>query len=56
MKLYFDFLYKFYLKHSDFKENSARYDHKCARVFMYDMRYSCRIVMQLAFSRQIFEE
>jgi hypothetical protein len=37
------------------KKNSAR-QHKCAKVFMWSTRFSCRILLTLEFSRQIFEK
>jgi len=37
------------------KKHRERYDKKCILVFMYNTRYSCRIVMKLGFSRQILE-
>ena len=38
------------------KNNRARYDKKLKSVFMYSARYSCKILMKLEFSRQIFEK
>ena len=38
------------------KKNSVRYCHKCENVFIKRIRYSCRILMVLEFSRQIFEK
>ena len=39
------------------KKSSARYHHKCSiSVFMKGIRYSCQILMNLEFSRQIFEK
>ena len=38
------------------KKNSGRYHHKCTYVYMPRTRYSCQILMQFAFSRQIFEK
>jgi hypothetical protein len=35
-------------------ENLTRYRQKCRNVFMESIRYSCRILMKLEFSRQIF--
>jgi hypothetical protein len=35
------------------KTNSARHWHKCTYVFMLSTHYSCRILIQLEFSRQI---
>jgi hypothetical protein len=39
-----------------FKSNLARYRQKCRNVLMYSTHYSCRILMKLEFSRQIFEK
>jgi hypothetical protein len=36
------------------KNNSARYYYKCKNVFEWNIRYSCRILIKLGFSRQIF--
>ena len=38
------------------KKNWARYDQKCILVFMQSARYSCPILKNLEFSRQIFEK
>ena len=40
---------------SSSKKNSARYDQECISVFTQSSRYSCQILMELEFSRQIFE-
>jgi hypothetical protein len=37
-------------------KNSARLYRKCTQVFMLSTRYACRILMQLEFSRQIFDK
>jgi hypothetical protein len=39
---------------SHYKNNSARYCHKCENVFMQIMHYSCRGLIKLEFSLQIF--
>jgi hypothetical protein len=41
---------------SHFKKNLARYCHKCENVLIKSTCYSCRILMKLEFSRQIFEK
>ena len=38
------------------KKNSARYCHKYENALVQSTRYSCQILMQLEFSRQIFEK
>jgi hypothetical protein len=43
-KMCFDFLYNFIYN------NLARYCHKCEDAFMWSTRYSCQILMKLAFS------
>jgi hypothetical protein len=37
------------------KKNSVRYYHKCTRDFAWSTRYSCQILMQLKYSRQIIK-
>ena len=44
------------LKHVHSKKNLTRYYHKCTQVFMLSTCYSCHILKQLEFSRQIFGE
>ena len=39
-----------------FKKNLTKYRQKCRNVFMQSGRYSCRILMKLEFSRQVFEK
>jgi hypothetical protein len=41
---------------SHFKKNSARCSLKCRNVFMWSTRHSCRVLMKLECSRQIFEK
>jgi hypothetical protein len=41
---------------SHFKENSARYYHTCTDNFMWNTHYSSQILINLRFSRQIFEK
>ena len=52
--VWFDFLYNlpWYISHS--KKNSARYSYKCKNVFIQSTRYSCKLLMKLEFSRQVF--
>ena len=38
------------------KKNRGRYDTKCILVFMYSTRYSCTVLVELKYSRQIFEQ
>jgi len=42
VKLCFDFLYNFCLKHLSFQKKSARYYHKCTKVCMQSTRYFCQ--------------
>ena len=51
-KMCSDFVFKLCLKHLSFWEEFQR-AHKCAEVFMFS-RYSCDILINLEFSRQIF--
>jgi hypothetical protein len=44
----------FVRKISHSKKNWARYDHKYILVFMYSTSYSCQILMEFEFWRQIF--
>jgi hypothetical protein len=44
----------FVMNISHFIQNLARYCHKCEKVFMQSTRYSCRILIKLEFSGQIF--
>jgi hypothetical protein len=53
--VYFDFLYKFVWNISHSKTNWARYDHKCAQVFLYITRYSCPILMKSVFLDRVSE-
>jgi hypothetical protein len=46
----------FIWKISDSTKNSARYCHECENVIMWSSRYSCRILMKLAFPWQTFEK
>jgi hypothetical protein len=41
---------------SHFKENPARYYYKCTYVFLWGTSYSCRILMKLELSQQVFEK
>jgi hypothetical protein len=56
IKWVFWFCLQFCLKHSHSKKISTRYCHKYENVFMWSTRYSCRILLKLEFSRQIFEK
>jgi hypothetical protein len=50
--LTFSTIYVWNIPHS--KNNSKRFDQKCLVVVTQSTRYSCRILMKLEFSRQIF--
>ena len=41
---------------SHFKKNWERYDQKCLSVLMWSTGYSCQILTEIEFSRQIFEK
>jgi len=41
---------------SNSKKKWARYYHKCGQVFMYNICYSCHILINLEFSQLIFEK
>jgi hypothetical protein len=41
---------------SNYRKNSARYDHKCLVVFMYSTCFSCHIIIKLQLSIQIFKK
>jgi hypothetical protein len=49
-------LYNLYTKLFYWKKNWARHDYKCTLVFMKCTCYSCRNLIRLEFSRQIFEK
>jgi hypothetical protein len=51
----FDFFDKFVRNISHCTKNWARYDQRSILVFMSSTRYSCQILMNLEFSRQIFD-
>jgi hypothetical protein len=55
-KMCFDFPRLLVRNISYSKRKWARYCHKCARVLMKSIRYSCQILLKLEFSRQIFEK
>ena len=52
----FHFLYKFCLKHSSFQQEMRGILSQMYRVLHVKYRYSCHILMELEFSRQIFEK
>ena len=52
--LIFFTIFTWNISHS--KKNPAKYRHKCENAFMQSTRYSCRIVMKVEFSGQIFEK
>jgi len=41
---------------SHYKKKWARYDHECTLAFLYSKSYSCQILIELEFSKQIFEK
>ena len=41
---------------SHYKNNLARYYHKCDDIYMSSTPFSCQILMKLEFSREIFEK
>jgi hypothetical protein len=41
---------------SHYKQNSARYDHKCTLIFKKSIRYPFQNLIKLEFSRQIIEK
>jgi hypothetical protein len=53
---FFIFATNFVWNISHYEKNSSRYDHKCTWVFMWSTRYSCQILIKIAFSWQIFEK
>jgi hypothetical protein len=55
-KMCFDSLYNLVLNISHSKKNSARYSYKCINVFIQSTRYSCKLLMKLEISRQVFEK
>jgi hypothetical protein len=53
----FDFLYNFRLKHFSFYEESEIFFfHRCTKILLSSTRYSCQILINLEFSRQIFQK
>ena len=56
IKCVFRFSLQTCLKCFQYRNNSARYRHKCTYVFMYITCCSCQILTKLEFSRQIFEK
>jgi hypothetical protein len=52
--LIFSTIFIWKISHS--KKKSTRYWHKCENVFMLSTLYSCKIIMKLKFSLQIFEK